>query len=293
MYPQRRTSPYFPEKCGLRDSARMALGDQSSTGDMSYVRLRRMYWSLGWPPDYSRKNDMLQWLMDEKQKSSTRQLTLRVLTINFDPIHAHLSHHRVLCLSIDCSETVGRELFWQTFTQASYNLAAYPVFTPSLIMGCRKGRSCRCARLTVFWRRLGASESSSQSSDGTIILKGTHLSVPTHTVRRDGAVYGNPGVFNPFQLSQLNDDDCEGAGHRTVATTGLLSLRIWEGCMIQFRSSRTLLATNELKIILAHILMSYDVRFGDRVSWPTSIHWDLNLIANPVVRIMSRNRANN
>ncbi|KAI6156103.1 hypothetical protein EDD17DRAFT_1489881, partial [Pisolithus thermaeus] len=132
-----------------------------------------------------------------------------------------------------------------------------------------------------------------QSSDGTIILKGTHLSVPTHTVRRDGAVYGNPGVFNPFQLSQLNDDDCEGAGHRTVATTGLLSLRIWEGCMIQFRSSRTLLATNELKIILAHILMSYDVRFGDRVSWPTSIHWDLNLIANPVVRIMSRNRANN
>ncbi|KAI5993488.1 hypothetical protein EDD15DRAFT_2265227, partial [Pisolithus albus] len=47
------------------------------------------------------------------------------------------------------------------------------------------------------------------------------------------------------------------------------------------------LAANELKTMLAYMLMSYDVKFEGRVCRPTSIHWDLNVIADPTVRLCS------
>ncbi|KAI6013630.1 hypothetical protein BKA83DRAFT_4130286 [Pisolithus microcarpus] len=53
-----------------------------------------------------RCNDILQWLIDENQESSTRQLTQRVSTINFASIH--------------------------TFSRALYNLPAYPQYVGPL-----------------------------------------------------------------------------------------------------------------------------------------------------------------
>ncbi|KAI5993472.1 hypothetical protein EDD15DRAFT_2264964, partial [Pisolithus albus] len=50
------------------------------------------------------------------------------------------------------------------------------------------------------------------------------------------------------------------------------------------------LAANELKTTLAYIVMSYDVKFEGRVSGPTIIHWDLNLIADPTSRVILRKR---
>ncbi|KAI5984950.1 hypothetical protein EDD15DRAFT_2305549, partial [Pisolithus albus] len=53
------------------------------------------------------------------------------------------------------------------------------------------------------------------------------------------------------------------------------------------------LAANEPKTMLAYILMSYDVKFEDRESRPTSIHGDLNVIADPTVRVIFRERTCN
>ncbi|KAG6331515.1 hypothetical protein ID866_7572, partial [Astraeus odoratus] len=55
-------------------------------------------------------NDMLQWLMDEKQESKTKKLTSRVLTMNFASIHSTSN----------------------TFTQALYNLVANPQYIQPL-----------------------------------------------------------------------------------------------------------------------------------------------------------------
>ncbi|KAI5993463.1 hypothetical protein EDD15DRAFT_2264877, partial [Pisolithus albus] len=54
---------------------------------------------------------------------------------------------------------------------------------------------------------------------GTSVPKGTHLCVPTHVVHRDSAVYENPGVFNPFRISQLCDDGNASARHQMVGVT--------------------------------------------------------------------------
>ncbi|KAI6016795.1 cytochrome P450, partial [Pisolithus microcarpus] len=237
--------------------------------------------------DWSDKpNDILQWLIDEKQESSTRQLTLRVLTINFASIH--------------------------TVTQALYNLAAYPQYvgplreevdaiirehgwTKEAIASMRKVDSF----LAETQRLEGVLTSSVQRkamkdltlSDGTFVPKGTHLCVPTYVVHRDSAVYDNPGVFNPFRFSQINDDEDASARHQMVGVTqDYFPFGFGKhACPGRF------LAANELKTMLACILMSYDVKLEGGVSRPTSIHWDLNVIviADPTVRVMFRKRTCN
>ncbi|KAI6116528.1 cytochrome P450 [Pisolithus croceorrhizus] len=248
--------------------------------------------------DWSDKpNDILQWLIDEKEESSTRQLTLRVLTINFASIHSTTN----------------------TFTQALYNLAAYPQYvqplreevdaiirehgwTKEAIASMRKVDSflAETQRLEGVLTESRSSIHHSASvqrkamkdltlSDGTFIPKGTHLFVPTHVFHRDSAVYDNPDTFNPFRFSQLNDDGSEGARHHMVA----VSQDYFPFGYGKHACPGRFLASNELKTMLAHILMSYDVKFEDRVSRPTSVHWDLNVIADPGVRVMFRKRANN
>ncbi|KAI6097523.1 cytochrome P450 [Pisolithus sp. B1] len=124
------------------------------------------------------QNDTPQWLIDEKQESSTRLLTLRALTINSASIHSTAN----------------------TFTQALYDLAGYSQYVGSLreevdaiirehgwtkeaIALIRKVDSC----LLETQRLEGVLTSSVQRqvmkdvtlSDGTRIPKGTHLSIPT------------------------------------------------------------------------------------------------------------------
>ncbi|KAI6159827.1 cytochrome P450 [Pisolithus thermaeus] len=232
-------------------------------------------------------NDILQWLMDEKQEFSTRQLTLRVLTINFASMHSTTN----------------------TFTQALYNLAAYPQYVGPLREevdaiirehGWTKEAIALMHKVDSFLaetqRLEGVLTSSVQRkamkdltlADGTFIPKGTHLSVPTYVFHRDGVVYDSPCKFNPFRFSKLSDRG-ESARHQMVAVTQDYFPFGYgkHACPGRF------LAANELKTMLAHILISYDVKFEDRVSRPTSIHWDLNVIADPTVRVMFRKRTNN
>ncbi|KIK22831.1 hypothetical protein PISMIDRAFT_101818, partial [Pisolithus microcarpus 441] len=170
--------------------------------------------------DWSDKpNDILQWLIDEKQESSTRQLALRVWTVNFASIHVRLPPH----LHKRCT-----------------NLSAYPQYVgplreevDALIRehGWKKEAIALMRKVDKFLaetqRLEGVLTSSVQRkamkdltlSDGTFVPKGTHLCIPTYVFHRDGAVYENPGVFNPFRFSQLSDDEGVSARHQMVGVT--------------------------------------------------------------------------
>ncbi|KIK15322.1 hypothetical protein PISMIDRAFT_85346, partial [Pisolithus microcarpus 441] len=140
-------------------------------------------------------NDILQWLIDEKQESSTRQLTLRMLSINLASIH--------------------------TSSRALYNLAAYPQYVGPLreevdaiirehgwtieaIALMRKAASFlvetqRLEGILTLHKKKAMTDLT--LSDGTCIPEGTHLSVPTCVFHRVSAVYDNPDVFNPLRFS--------------------------------------------------------------------------------------------
>ncbi|KAI6042750.1 cytochrome P450 [Pisolithus marmoratus] len=232
-------------------------------------------------------NDMLQWLMDEKEETSTRQLTLRMLTLVFASIHSTTN----------------------TFTQALYNLAAYPQYVGPLREevdaiiqehGWTKEAMVLMRKVDSFLaetqRLEGVLITSVQRkamkgltlSDGTFIPKGTHLYVPTYVLHRDSAVYDNPRVFDPFRFSRLRDDENESDKHQMVA----MNRNYFPFGYGKHICPGRFLAADELKTMLAHVLTFYDIKFEDRLSKPPSIHWHSNVIADPTVRVMFRKRAN-
>ncbi|KAI5993485.1 cytochrome P450 [Pisolithus albus] len=209
-------------------------------------------------------NDILQWLIDEKQESSTRQATADPARVNYQLLDS--------CASFPQSTT---NMFWQTFTQALYNLPAYPRYvgplreevdaiirergwTKEAIASMRKVDSflaetqrlkgvltCRCLAARRYREGDIPCPSFSQHakkamkdptlSDRTFVPKGTHLCVPTYVVHRDGAVYDNPGVFNPFRFSRLCDDGDASARHQMAGVTQDhfpfgFGKHVWYGC---------------------------------------------------------------
>ncbi|KAI5993498.1 cytochrome P450 [Pisolithus albus] len=233
-------------------------------------------------------NDFLQWLIDEKEECTTRQLTLRVLTLSFASIHSTTN----------------------TCTQALYNLAANPQYVEPLREevdavirehGWTKEAMVLMQKVDSFLaetlRLEGVLTTSVQRkalkdltlSDGTFIPKGTHLYVPTYVFHRDSAIYENPGAFDPLRFFRLGDDGNESGRHQMVA----MNRNYFPFGYGKHACPGRFLAADELKTIFAHILTSYDVKFEDRVSRPASIYWDSNVIADPTVRLMFRKRARN
>ncbi|KAI6016936.1 cytochrome P450 [Pisolithus microcarpus] len=239
--------------------------------------------------DWSDKpNDILQWLIDEKQESLTRQLALRVLTINFASIHVRLSPVERYCLRIDYSKSVDYKYFYTSVVQSCRLTALCGTPPrgsgrnyPGTWVDERGDRVDAQGFLAETQRLEGVLTSSVQRkamkdltlSDGTFVPKGTHLCIPTYVVHRDSVVYDNPGIFNPFWFSQLSDDEDASARHQMVGVTqDYLPFGFGKhACPGRF------LAANEVKTMLAYIVMSYDVKFEGRVSRPSIIHWDLNV----------------
>ncbi|KAI6117488.1 cytochrome P450 [Pisolithus croceorrhizus] len=226
-------------------------------------------------------NDILQWLIDERLESTVEELTPRVLMTNFAAIH--------------------------TFTHALYYLATHPQYVRLLReevdavieeYGWTKEATAKMWKVDSFLaetERLQGFTVSVQRkamedltlSDGTFIPKGTHIAVPTCVIHRDSAVYENPDAFDPLRFYKLRNDGTESARHRMVAVNqDYLAFGYGKhACPGRF------LAADELKTMLAYVLISYDVKFEGRNTRSSSIKWDIGVMPDPTVRVMFRKRA--
>ena len=53
------------------------------------------------------------------------------------------------------------------------------------------------------------------------------------------------------------------------------------------------LAVSELKTMFAYIVSLYDVKLEDTSPPPKNVYWELNILADPIARIMFRKRTDN
>ena len=142
-------------------------------------------------------------------------------------------------------------------------------------------------------------------SDGTLIPKGTRINAGLVALHHDGALYENPELFDPFRFADMGEDG-DGAKHQFVSTSpGYLSfghgLHAWyvslSGTTVRvvlnffFVSPGRFFAAAELKMMLAHVVTTYDIKLEENISRPRSLHIGNSIGANPTAKVMFRKRA--
>ncbi|KAF9235146.1 cytochrome P450 [Melanogaster broomeanus] len=218
-------------------------------------------------------NNFLSLLMEEAEGSdrNIKSLTRRVLSVNFD--------------------------IFDNFTQALYNLAANPQYMQPLreevesiveSEGWSKGALAKMRKIDSFLKESQRVEGSIlltmfrramkdfTFSDGTMIPKGTFLAFATKSTHLDSELYDDPDVFDPFRFSNTRDEDGEGLKRQFVSTNPKY-LAFGHGkhaCPGRF------FAATYLKTMLAHIVVSYDIKLEDSTR-PQSSGIDIAIMADP------------
>lgn len=97
-------------------------------------------------------------------------------------------------------------------------------------------------------------------SNGQCIPKGTILEIPSDAISSDAEIFPDPDIFNPWRFSEMRDDGPEDAQHQFVSVSHLLEFFFGYGahaCPGRF------FAANEIEMILARTLLTYDIRMKD------------------------------
>ncbi|KAF8844252.1 cytochrome P450 [Paxillus ammoniavirescens] len=217
-------------------------------------------------------NDFLSWLMDhpEGSQSSVMNLTLRILTANFAAIYTSSN----------------------SFTQALYNLAANPQYIQPLPLGkMRKVDSfLKESQRTDGFGYLSMTRKAMKDftfSDGTVLPRGTIVAIASQASRLDNGVCDNADKFDPFRFANMSEEDGDDVKH-SFASTSPDHLTFGHGrhaCPGRF------FVATELKIMLAHVVVSYDIKLEDNATRPRSLHRGIHIVAHPTAKVMFRKRA--
>ncbi|KAN0126095.1 cytochrome P450 [Lactarius tabidus] len=105
-------------------------------------------------------------------------------------------------------------------------------------------------------------------SNGVTVPAGTLIAIPSSAIPVDREIYPNPENFDGFRFTQLRESDGAGVtGHQATSTSAeYLSFGYGRHvCPGRF------FATNEVKALLAHIVIAYDIKFEERKRAPRNV----------------------
>ncbi|KAK7686510.1 hypothetical protein QCA50_010108 [Cerrena zonata] len=237
-----------------------------------------------WP---DKPDDLLQWSLEDAVARGDKMDTVvrSILITNFAAIHTSSS----------------------SFTQALYTLAAHPECIKPLREeieivikeeGWTKTALQKLRKLDSFMRenqRINGITSFSVMrvalqditlSNGTLIPVGTLMVAPVFCTHMDEENYHDASVFNPWRFSDMRDEDGENTKHHFVSTSS---------DYIAFGHGRhacpgRFFAVNELKAMMAHLLMNYDVRFEGDTERPKNIWFSASVSPDPSIKLLFRKR---
>ncbi|PAV19648.1 cytochrome P450 [Pyrrhoderma noxium] len=252
----------------------------------------RMYEKYGdnWP---DKPNDMITWLIEEAPESGNRdvrELTLRNLVINFAAIHTSSS----------------------SFTHALYHLAAehekYAAPLREEIENIFREEGWTKTSMTKMWKldsfmkesqRLNGIGITAMSrkvmkdytlSDGTFLPAGTTVTANLAATHRDETFYENPEVFDGFRFERMRESSVDEGLKNQMVQTSTNYLAFGHGrhaCPGRF------FAVNELKAMMVHILLNYDVKLEDEGVRPPNEINGLRLAPNREAKVLFRKRRAN
>ncbi|EIN06118.1 cytochrome P450 [Punctularia strigosozonata HHB-11173 SS5] len=230
--------------------------------------------------DYPDKpNDFLTWMMDgaEGPPRSLDDMARRILHLNFGAIHTST----LIMTHVIYNLATNPELWLQPLREEVERVAMTKMHKIDSFI---KESSRVNALSGISLLRMTLKDYT--FSDGTFIPKGTSLAAPTTATHEDSVIYEDPLTFKPWRFSDMREGS-ESAKHQFVNTSPEF-LTFGHGkhaCPGRF------FAANELKMILAHIVMYYDVQLENESHIrPPNSYLAVNCIADPKANVCLRKR---
>ncbi|KAK7047214.1 hypothetical protein VNI00_006880 [Paramarasmius palmivorus] len=277
----------------------------------------------------SRPNDYISWLIEateyqaeDWQKGSVEDLTLRILAVNFAAIHTTsmaltfalhnlaANPHHAEPLRREVEMVVGQE-GWTKGAMVKLRLmdsflkeSQRPNGGSSTFKHVSTIPTLTLKPVAMINRK---AKKDFKFSDGTIVPAGTHISVATEFTHCNEATYPDPNGFNATRFSDLRDKEGEGLKHQMVTPTpdwlsfgtGESTLLIRYGWEFQPDDSAgkhacpgRFFAVSEIKAMLAHVLLNYDVKFKDDAPCPPAMNIAGNAGPDENAKVMFRKRIN-
>ncbi len=111
-----------------------------------------------------------------------------------------------------------------------------------------------------FNRKMQTSYTIPSSSPPYTLAKDSYIAVAAGPISSSESVYESPGMFDGFRFHRMRTAPGGSAQSHQFVTTGLESMTFGHG---KFACPGRFFASNESKIILALLLLQYEVRFED------------------------------
>ncbi|KAG6865152.1 hypothetical protein C0991_004835 [Blastosporella zonata] len=236
--------------------------------------------------DYPGKpNDMLSWLMDaaSEEEGTLHNLARRILTVNMAAIHTSS----------------------MTFSQALFDLATHPEYVKELrdevkSVTDREGWTSDALNQMI---KVDSFIKESQRlhllghllmqrvvrqpftfSDGTVIPAGSTVGVAGYSAHMNETSYEDPHTFQPFRFVNKREETGRKVDMVSTSTDFLSFGHGLHSCPGRF------FAAAELKLMLAHVLMTYDLKMEGDAGRPEDVWYMATCIPNPKAEILFRKR---
>ncbi|KAJ3720528.1 cytochrome P450 [Lentinula raphanica] len=238
-----------------------------------------------WP---GKPNDLLTWLMEKAPQGdrSLKAITIRLLATMF-------AAYRPASMAL---------------TQALFDLATFSSYISELRdeiepivkeEGLTKESINKMYKLDSFIKeslRLRAAGKSSMPrkvlkdftfSNGTTILAGSTIIAPGYAIHHDARHYPNPNEFDGFRFSRLREEQDDPVRHQMVSVgpTFIMFGNGRHACPGRF------LVSALLKTMLAHVLMTYDIKLEQEGVRPADKWYTFTPAPNQTAGLMFRKRA--
>ncbi|KAF5350899.1 hypothetical protein D9758_010538 [Tetrapyrgos nigripes] len=223
------------------------------------LRMQEQY-GKDWP---GKPNDFIQWCMDSEsnaplsQRTSVEDLCIRVFTVNFGAIHTtsaftfalfHLAVHPELAepLRKEVEAVIAKEGWTKVGMVQMRLLDSFLKESERLTLTGALGLSRKVMKDFTF-------------SNGTTVPVGTILSAANWAMHRDDGIYPDSLDFKPWRFSYMRHQEGESIKHQFVTPTleWMLFGQGKHACPGRF------FAAAELKSLVAHILLNYDIKFAN------------------------------
>ncbi|KAJ8454435.1 hypothetical protein ONZ51_g13027 [Trametes cubensis] len=247
---------------------------------------RRMLEKFGkdWP---DKPNDMIQWIMDEglSRNNTDQEMVQRVLLVNFAAIHTssnsvtHAIYHlaeRPECL-IPLREEIEPIVQEEGWTK---NAISRMWKVDSFIRESQRMNGINTVSL------MRKAQKDVVLSDGTFIPRGTLMVAAATPLHHDEHVYTDADAFDPWRFSRQREREGEAMKHQYV-NTSVDYISFGHGkhaCPGRF------FAANELKAMLAYIVLNFDIKLEGDGKRPENIHWGPAVIPDLNARVLFRKR---